>query len=320
VKKKASLLLRAGLSVVLLAWLLSRTDLTGIAGSFRTVRWGWFAAGALLHVSGVLLTAWRWGILLRAQAAPVPTLYLARSFLISSFFNYFLPTSVGGDVYRAYDTGRYTREPEKALGILLVERISGLFALLLLAVAATPWAVQVFGSPALAVAPLVLAGIFILAAVLLFWERFVHRAGRLFDLPVLARVKERVRRVHEAIVAYRYRRGAFAAAFGVGLLLQLNFVVHHYCLSESLSLGVPLGTFLFLVPLVSVLLLIPASINGIGVRENAFVVLLGQVGVAREGSVAFCALLFAAMLLFGVAGGITYAAAGRKEAATRHGG
>ena len=247
----------------------------------------------------------------------MPTLYLARSFLIASFFNYFLPTSVGGDVYRAYDTGRYTGQPEKALGILLVERISGLFALLLLAVAATPWAVQMFGSTALAVAPLVLAGIFILAAVLVFWDRFVRRAGRVFDMSVLAKVKDRVRRVHEAIVTYRHRRGAFAAAFGVGLLLQLNFVVHHYCLSEALALGVPLGTFLFLVPLVSVLLLVPASINGIGVRENAFVVLLGQVGVAREGAVAFCALLFAAMLIFGVAGGITYALAGRREAPGR---
>lgn len=304
------------ISAVLLAWLLARTDLAGIGVAFRSVRWGWFAAAVLLHVTGVLLTAWRWGILLRAQGLAVPTLYLARSFLIASFFNYFLPTSVGGDVYRAFDSGAYAKQPEKAVGILLVERVSGLFALLLLAVGATPWAVRVFGSPAFIVAPVVLSGLFILGALLLFWDRFVHRAGRLFGLPLLAKVKDRARKVHEAIVAYRHHGGAFAAAFGVGLLLQLNFVVHHFLMSEAVGLGVPLGTYLFLVPLVSVLLLVPASINGIGVRENAFVVLLAHVGVAREGAVAFCALLFAAMLLFGVAGGLTYALSARKEAAT----
>lgn len=309
-----SLLLRAGLSIALLAVLLMRADLAGIGESLRDVRWGWAIAGASLHITGVLLTAWRWGILLRAQSLPVPIPYLARSFLIASFFNYFLPTNVGGDVYRAYDTGRFTRQPEKALGILLVERVSGLFALLLLAVAATPWAVRMFGSPALAVAPLLLAGSFMLGALLLFWNRFTRRAGRLFDLPLLARIKARVRLVHEAIVAYRHQRAAFVAAFGVGLLLQLNVVVHHYFLAQALDLGVTFGTFLFLVPLVSVLLLVPASINGIGVRENAFVVLLARVGVSRESAVAFCALLFAAMLLFGVAGGITHALAGRKEA------
>ena len=55
--KRARLLVRGGLSVALLAWLLTRSDLSGIGASFGSVRWGWFLAGALLHVSGVLLTA-----------------------------------------------------------------------------------------------------------------------------------------------------------------------------------------------------------------------------------------------------------------------
>ncbi len=313
-RRGAAFLVRVGLSVLLLGWLLSRTDLGGIVAFVRDVRIVWLVLGVSLHVTGVLLTAWRWRILLEAQGLHVPTLYLARSFLIASFFNYFLPTSVGGDVYRAYDTGRYTRQPEKAVGILLVERVSGLFALVLLAVLATPWAVRMFGAGAVAIAPVVIAGLFALGSMLLFWDRFLRLFGRLFDEGILARVKDRVRRVHEAIVAYRHHRGAFGRAFVVGLLLQCNVVVHHYCLSEALGLGVGLGTFLFIVPLVSVLLLVPASINGIGVRENAFVVLLGRVGVAREGAVAFCGLLFGAMLLFGAAGGLTYALWGRREA------
>lgn len=314
-KTRSSLFIRAILSIILLVWLIARSDLSAIGRSLEDIRAGWLILAVLLHVSGVLLTAWRWAILLRARDLPVPLLYLARSFLIASFFNYFLPTSVGGDVYRAYDTGKYTGKPEKALGILLVERTSGLFALVLLAVLAAPWGARFFGSVVLMLAPCVLAGLFVLGALLLFWDRFVRQAGRFFDLPGLSRVKAKVRDVHEAIVSFRHRKADFGGAFIVGLLLQLNFILHHYFLSESLGLNVDLPVFLFMVPLVSVLLLLPASINGIGVRENAFVLFLGAVGVAREQAVAFCALLFGAMLLFGLAGGITYALAGRKEKA-----
>lgn len=308
-----TLFFRAILSVALIVWLILRADLPGVAGALSDVNWFWFLAAVLLHISGVFLTAWRWGILLNAQGLPVPILYLARSYLIASFFNYFLPTSVGGDVYRAYDIGAHTGKPERALGVLLVERVSGLFTLVLLAILATPWAARVFGSLPLTVAPIALGALFLLGALLLFWDSFVRQAGKVFDLPLLAGLRHRVREVHEAIIAFRQHKQAFGFAFFVGLLLQLNFVLHHYLLARALGIEVALGTFLFLVPLVSVLLLLPTSINGIGLRENAFVLLLSRLGVAHEAAVAFCALLLAAMLLFGVAGGIVYAISGQRK-------
>jgi uncharacterized membrane protein YbhN (UPF0104 family) len=250
---------------------------------------------------------------LAAQGLHVPVLYLARSFLIATFFNYFLPTSVGGDIYRAYDVGRYTGRSEQALGILLVERVSGLFTLVLLAIIASPWAAQMFGSLALTLAPLALGVLFIAGCLLLFWDAFVRQAGRLFELPILSRLKDKVRTVHEAIIAFRHRKRAFAFAFFVGFLLQVNVVVHHFLVAKSVGVGVSLGSFLFLVPLVSVLLLLPASINGIGLRENAFVLLLGKLSVAPEAGVAFCALLFSAMLIFGIAGGLVYAFSGERK-------
>jgi uncharacterized protein (TIRG00374 family) len=313
VPRSTALVLRAILSVALIVWLILRADLPSVAAALADVVWFWFVAAVLLHVSGVFLTAWRWGILLGAQGLNVPVLYLARSYLIASFFNYFLPTSVGGDVYRAYDIGTQTGKPERALGVLLVERVSGLFTLVLLAILATPWAARVFGSLPLTMAPIALGVLFLLGALLLFWDSFVRQAGRVFDLPLLARLKHRVREVHEAIVAFRHHKQAFGFAFLVGLLLQLNFVVHHYFLARALGIEVSLGTFLFLVPLISVLLLLPASINGIGLRENAFVLLLGRLGVTNEASVAFCALLLAAMVLFGIAGGIVYAISGQNR-------
>jgi uncharacterized protein (TIRG00374 family) len=305
-----SIIARGVCSLILIGLLLYRTDLHGIAESLSDIRTGWFVLAASLHISGVFLTAWRWWILLKARELNVPIVYLARSFLIASFLNFFFPTSVGGDVFRAYDTAKYTGEPEKALGILLVERLSGLFSLVLLAVLASPWVAALYGSAGLATTPVVIAIIFIVVSLLLFWKPFIAGIGRIFDLPVLRKVKRKARDVHEAMTSFRFHKIAFGYAFFVGLLLQLNFVLHHYFIARAVGMPVAFPVFLFLVPLVSVLLLVPASLNGIGLRENAFVVLLSVLGVPREQSIAFCALLFGAMVLFGIIGGIVYAVGG----------
>lgn len=309
-RRYASIVIRSICSLLLIGWLLYRTDLHGIEESLSTIRTGWLILAVSLHVSGVFFTAWRWWILLRARGLAVPVLYLARSFIIASFLNFFFPTSVGGDVFRAYDTGRYTGEPEKSLGILLVERLSGLFSLVLLAVIASPWVATMYGSARITVTPIAIAILFIMGSLLLFWKPFIGGLGRLFDLPVLRKMKRKARDVHEAMTSFRFHKGAFGYAFSIGLLLQFNFVLHHYFIARAVGMTLDVPVFLFLVPLVSVLLLIPASLNGIGLRENAFVVLLGVLGVPREQSVAFCALLFGAMLLFGVIGGIVYACGG----------
>jgi hypothetical protein len=96
-------------------------------------------------------------------------------------------------------------------------------------------------------------------------------------------------------------------AFILALLLQVNVILHYYCISYALSLGVPLMYFFLIIPVVTVVLMIPVFINGIGGREAAFILLLGAFGVTSSEAIAFSWISFGMILIQGIAGGIVYA-------------
>ena len=78
-----------------------------------------------------------------------------------------------------------------------------------------------------------------------------------------------------AMKVYRGANGVFGRAAGLSILLQVNVVTFYWMLAQSLSLGVPYFAFYTIVPLAIFIMMVPISINGIGLRETAFVFLLG---------------------------------------------
>jgi uncharacterized protein (TIRG00374 family) len=291
---------RLAVSGLLIWWALRGVDVAAVGRTLSGVRYGWYGAALVLHVVGVLTSAFRWQLLLRAQGVPVPVGYLTTSYLVGFFFNNFLPGSVGGDVYRAWDTVRFSGDKARSFAVILVERATGLITLLCLASAVALGRVPVAGSRRTVWAATI--GVLVLGCAVLLALRLGERLpGKLRGLG------ERIRSFRSAIVLYRERRGLLGGALALGLLLQLNYVLHFYLIGRALSLGLPFVVYLMTVPLVAVLLLLPVSINGVGVRENAYLFFFGPLGVSDSRIVAFCWASLAALLVFGVLGGALYA-------------
>jgi glycosyltransferase 2 family protein len=90
--------LKAAVSIALLAVLLSRVDVPRLWAIARSASTGWLAAAIALYFLMILASVWRWGLLLRAQNVRLPFRRLTSSFLVATFFNNFLPSNIGGDV------------------------------------------------------------------------------------------------------------------------------------------------------------------------------------------------------------------------------
>jgi len=111
-KKKNFLLfaLKFIVSFALIAYILIyRTSIKDILEAISGANLFWIVISFSLHALGLLISAYRWQILIRAQGDSVPLGFLAKSYLVSSFFNNFLPTRIGGDVVRIWDGSRYSR-------------------------------------------------------------------------------------------------------------------------------------------------------------------------------------------------------------------
>jgi hypothetical protein len=301
-------------TVGLLSWLLSATDLAAIGAALRSARPGWVLAAFGLHFVGLLISAVRWRLLLRAQGAEVSLPFLSRSLLVGIFFNNFLPSTVGGDLMRARDTADHAGSGTGSLTTVLVERASGILVLGFFALAALlAGTLEGRGAAAAAAGVAALLGGFLvftgllrprpLARARLVLERRLETAGGAVSSRLLSGA-ERLLRTLGAISA---APGTMRIVFLLAFLLQANVILHHWFVSRSLGLAVAPGAFLIIVPLATLLLLLPVSINGIGAREAVFAYLLGIYGVPLAQAVAFSWVLYGTILAQGILGGLVYA-------------
>jgi uncharacterized membrane protein YbhN (UPF0104 family) len=301
----------------LLYVLLSRVDLQRLWQTARGASVPLLATALLLYLAMILLSAWRWGLLLTAQHVRVRFGALTRSFLVATFFNNFLPSNIGGDVIRIRDTARPAGSKTLATTVVLVDRGIGLLGLVFVAAVGTTMAARM--SEALGpVGPGMLWGA--LAGALLVATPAVllpHQVGRLLH-PLRALhqqwVEVRIERLTSALARFRDAPAALVTCFLGAILVQAVLVAFYAAISLGLGLGVPLTHLAIVVPLSFIVQMLPVSVNGFGIREATFVVYFRQIGLPAESALALSFIGAALIMLFSTSGAVAYAT-GRSHAA-----
>jgi uncharacterized membrane protein YbhN (UPF0104 family) len=295
-------------SVALLGVVAWRLDWSALHHAFLGLDLRFWMVAVAIYAVAQGVSSLRWQMLAAPLGFTVSWWSYLSFYSIGMFFNLLLPTSVGGDVVRALylaadqkrDSGRAgnrnAKPPGRAEAVLsvLTERASGLGVLVALACLAglaapvPPWMAGIL----IALAAGLVLGIASLP--------FLHLLAR---LPVLGR---RLGLVVEAGGVYFHRPGLLAWTTLLSIFVQVANVVLVWCIGQGLGLGVSLGYMTVVVPLMTLLTLLPVSVNGMGLREVALVVLLGPVGVAPAAAVTLSLLTFAVYAALGLAGAGVY--------------
>ncbi len=307
-KDVPALLLKLAVSLGLLAYIvLEQAPVPDILRVLRGVDMFWLLASFSLHALGLWISAVRWRILIQAQGDTVPLGYLVKSYLVGTFFNNFLPTRFGGDVVRIWDGSHYSRSVLRSSAVVLVERLTGVIVLLLLALTASLVRLDMareFPVIWLAMA-LASAG---LAALFGFLTPLGERLLRRLPEPGFwGRLKGKALEFREAVLVYRSRKGAVLKALFWALLLQINVIVHYYLAGKAFHLEVPLLDYFIFIPVVLLVLTIPISIGGLGVREALYISILGYYAISASAAVAFSLIADTAFTLaIGLIGAVIY--------------
>jgi glycosyltransferase 2 family protein len=307
-KRSALLAAKIGVSLALLGYLFSTTDLQALAERIRSGDPVLFAGAVLLYVFMLALSTWRWRLLLEAQGFPASLRRLSASYLVASFFNNFLPSNIGGDVIRVRDSSRITGSTATSLAVVAVDRILGFGALYVLAVSAF-----VAGGPPvrhLAGARLVLGGLALVFTGLAYVFFRPGSASRLMDLSRLARVawaREQFETVQAAVHVYRARLGAVWKAFAASVALQTAVVFYYLAVAHALRISLPLSACFLMVPLCTLVQAVPVSFNGWGIRESLFTVYFGQVGLSKDSALAFSLVGAGLIVLLSLSGAVVWA-------------
>lgn len=316
-KKRKDILLYV-LKVVLSALLLFyifryKVDYQLVYDKFLTASLPLLALAFSLHLLGFYISAVRWKVLLKAQDIQAKTLVLMEYYIVSSFFNLLIPGRYGGDLSRIYDTSRASRQPEKSIAVILFERGSGLFVLVFFGLVAAWYKYLSTDVTDLRRTFLVYSGMFALLLVgflvgfLFFHPRTRRYMAVLLKLPVLSKFKQRLGLLSRAFSIYWYARRSRNLCLLLSFLLQLNVILHYYLISLAFHIqGITLVDHFVFIPILLLVLILPLSFGGLGVRDITVIESFRKLGANVQAGGAFAITDFIMQVLQGAIGGILY--------------
>ena len=105
---------------------------------------------------------------------------------------------------------------------------------------------------------------------------------------------------------FRNQRGALAAAYVASTLVQISRIYVHDLVGLALGVRLSLTYYFLFVPILAALISLPISLNGIGVREGAAVVLFQMAGLTREQAFSIPFLTYVISVLISLLGGLIF--------------
>ncbi|MFP4310291.1 MAG: YbhN family protein [Desulfococcaceae bacterium] len=262
---------------------------------------------ASLHILGFLICSYRWRLLLLAQGADFSMGELVLSYLVGMFFNSFLPGTMSGDVVRAMDTAGRAGSMGRSMLVVFVERLTGMIALLVM----TGAVLTVFGPGVLGHPNITFFLVFLTFFILVSLGLLFHPAGydlmeRMVDGIPAATVQRKFRKIAESLHAFSGKGRVLGLCVLISLLFQANVVLHFWILGEALEIDISWTLYFAIIPVSLLLLMLPASINGIGLREQVFILLFGNFGVSAVVAVSLAWIAFGISLLQAFLGGVAF--------------
>ena len=295
-------LFRIALSVTALVLLLREVGGADVWQVLRRADPGYLGSACLLFLLGIVIRVFRWRALLHGLGVTPPLSLLLKLYLVGNFFNTILPSGFGGDVVRAVELAQQNRQ-SAAVGTVIVDRLTGILSLMALGLLVlpftqglAPWLVWMF---------IVVALCGLLGGALLLEGRLLRRiTARLLQ----ARLPQALSLAGQGKLAdvYAAVSGSGARAIWQALALStlfnlVNIAIYWLC-GLAVGVDVSLSFYFVFVPLISLTLLVPISVGGLGARDWVAQPLLASVGVPNAVAAGMTLAVYAVTLAVGLIG------------------
>ena len=304
--RNLSLFLRIGVSLGLIALMISRLDLDNMLRFIRRADPVLVLATLVTVFVDRALMAARWMKLVEALDVPVSRVRAAKIFFLSTFFGSFLPSGVGGEAVRAMSFTRLTSRGVESVASVVMDRLLGLVSMLLTGLLSLSVFYRVYPHPALLGVVVALSAVSF-SGLALALARPVHASVLERFRGGTTRFADWARKAVEALARYRERLDVLGIVLGMSVGVQLLRVLQAYLLSESMSLETPAIYFLCFVPPILVVTMLPISVGGWGTANVAYVALFSQVGMDPDGAFVLSVLILALGVVGNLPGGLIYA-------------
>jgi uncharacterized protein (TIRG00374 family) len=311
---------RAAATVALTAlcvwYIVARIDLHETWRVLVDARIGPLVLALAILVLALVPLAWRWQRLLAARGVHDSLPWLLRAYFVSYTAGQLLPTSLGGDAMRIFETSRRHRGAAgAAAGSVLLERGLGGVATLLLGGVGFLLALGRYDVGAYLWLELAIAAATVALGVVVFSRRAQRHLRRLEPLLARVRLARPVGGLYRGLHAYRDHTGLVAAMLALTVAVQALRVLTIWLAGEAVGVDLSPLPYFVMGPLFFLVMLAPFTVNGLALREAFFVSFLGQLGVPPDQAFATGFLYFLLTVALSLPGAVIWAWEGLSRAA-----
>jgi uncharacterized protein (TIRG00374 family) len=261
-----------------------------------------------------LIFSIRWNFLLKAQKINITPGRSYLYILVSFFFNNFLPSGLGMDMIRsAYAGGRGNFE--KALGASIMERILGMMGMVLIGITAIFSLNTSFAKFSILYVSMIL--LIILVYYLLTSLKVSWLKEKLLSITFL-NLGNSIKEFYKAFKIYKNKRKTLAIGIGYSVLVQAVIILINYFIAKGLSISIPIFALIAYIPIITVISLIPITINGLGLREAAYVHFFCLLNISESQAMSLSLVFFVTSVIASCAGGIVFVFLGKDIATDKH--
>ena len=289
-KKLISTSLRVLLTIALLIFVVNQAGLfteTGQRDLVNLIKNASLTILLLAVIFGLLVnlvSSFKWYCLVRSQGIDAGFWRIFVYYVIGQFYNMFLPTSVGGDIVRAYELGKYSSRKADALASVFVERYTGILILLLVAGLAILSQLGRFNSNLILFSLIFFTiGLSFIAWLVIDPRPYDLLRSKCLGLSaisdkIILKLDSFVRAVHD----YSEQPSALIVALLNSVLFYFMAVLNVFVTALVFNLEVSFIDVLIATPIIMLIMNIPFSIGNIGLMEFAYVSIFQIMGYSPQ--------------------------------------
>lgn len=302
-KQKSLPILKLTITVGLILVLVSKTDVNALLAGFKRAHVFLFGIAFAVSTLTILIRSYKWQLLLRIQGAELSLARIQSLNYMGLFFNNFFLGSVGGDAFRIYKTIQYPKSKSGAISSVAIEKLTNVITLVGL--------LGTFGVLNLYTNTFLITGqiytIFTLFLVLVFMIcigmfLFAKRETGLRESSKIGKIKHEIL---ESIAIYNSCR-ILITTLVLSFLFYITNIAAMYFYALAGNVEISLMHLCFIVPAVFLAVMIPISVNGIGIQEGAFFGYFSFIGVDSDSALLIAILPRIAMLLLSLVGAVLF--------------
>lgn len=283
------------IGLLILLIILSQIDISLLAEIISQTRLEIIALALAMVVLDVFSKSMKWISIIKAHEEKISLFESAKFFLIGFFLGIITPARVG-DLSRAFYLSNKKIPLSLAVSTVIIDRLIDVGILVFLGALAVTGLLVFFNLVVIPIEVVALIIILFLAGIFIFTRKKI--VGLLlrpfFDFIIPKKYSEKIRTGFHSFYTHleKTRKKPVYMLLGIfygfiGWFFSISFA---FFIAISLGMEVPFYFMILVVPIITLIELIPISVSGIGTRDAGVIFLFSFLSISAETAIAFSIL------------------------------